>query len=289
MPYRDFQLEYPPGALPVFVIPSWLESFNYQDIFQLLMAICLVVVVLSVLRIGGWEAAVLAGVAPLALGSVVLSRFDLWPAALTAAALATLLAERFGASAVLLGTAFAAKLWPAVLVPFVVVWLVRTTGRDSRRGGVRSPSPPRRRGSSRSPSFRPPASVTQFHEQFARPVQIESLASAVLIAIHESPERRSTWSTRSARRTSQAAGTHAAAIVTTVLGVIALVAIWVLFLRSDATTADLLAYCAAAVAALMAFGKVFSPQFMIWLIPLVMVVRGVRGQLAIPVFFLTWC
>jgi hypothetical protein len=287
VPYRDFQLEYPPGALPVFVIPSWLESFDYRYVFQLLMAICLVAIVLSVLKIGGWEAAVLAGLAPLALGSVTLSRFDLWPAALTAAALATLLSERFGVSAVLLGTAFAAKLWPAVLVPFVVVWLARNYGPQLAArwsAGVAAVA---------AAWFLPftilsPSGVGHaFHAQFGRPVQLESLASAVLIAIHDLFGKPIHQVDSFGSQNLGGWGAHTAATITTVLGVLALVAIWTLFVRSAATTPDLLAYCAAAVAALLAFGKVFSPQFLIWLIPLVVIARGARGLVAIPIFFLT--
>ena len=60
-------------------------------------------------------------------------------------------------------------------------------------------------------------------------------------------------------------GTHAAAIATTVVGLAALVAIYVAFGRSDADVDDLLGYSAAVVAVTIAFGKVFSPQFLIWL------------------------
>ena len=30
VPYRDFALEYPPGALPLFVAPSLLERYDYR-------------------------------------------------------------------------------------------------------------------------------------------------------------------------------------------------------------------------------------------------------------------
>src|SRR5258708_25390801 len=71
-------------------------------------------------------------------------------------------------------------------------------------------------------------------------------------------------------------GAHAAAVVTTIFGVLALAAVWVMFARGPATGARLAVHSAAAVAALLAFGKVFSPQFLIWLVPVVLVVRGPR-------------
>ena len=37
VPYRDFDLEYPPAALPVFVLPALARADDYREAFELLM------------------------------------------------------------------------------------------------------------------------------------------------------------------------------------------------------------------------------------------------------------
>ena len=75
--------------------------------------------------------ATLAAIAvfPLLLGSVVLTRFDLWPVALVLAALAALLWERHRLGFGILGLAVAAKLFPAVLVPLALSYVWQRRGR----------------------------------------------------------------------------------------------------------------------------------------------------------------
>jgi hypothetical protein len=65
-----------------------------------------------------------------------------------------------------------------------------------------------------------------------------------------------------------------------------LAALWLWFARRPRDTETLVRACVAAVCLFVAFGKVLSPQYMIWLIPLVPLVRGRRGLVAGAVFAL---
>ena len=136
LPYRDFAVEYPPGALPAFALPGLAEpgtaqhvTSGFRETFEALMWICGAVALLAMaaaLRAQRappqrlWGALAFAALAPLALGSVVLSRFDLWPAALVAVAVASLAFGRWRVGSVVLALAIAVKLYPAVLVPVAV-------------------------------------------------------------------------------------------------------------------------------------------------------------------------
>ena len=88
LPYRDFSLEYPPGALPAFIAPSLASKQDYRTIFEALMLTCgLALVALVAFTLGAvrappariFAAVALSGIAPLALGSVILTRYDPWP------------------------------------------------------------------------------------------------------------------------------------------------------------------------------------------------------------------
>jgi uncharacterized membrane protein len=249
------------------------------------MALCLFAVALGALVIAGPRAAALAAVAPLALGSVVVSRFDLWPAALTLLALAAALRGRRTTSGLLIGTAFAAKLWPVLLVPVVGIWIARTAGGRAAARWLATAA------ATAAAWFLPfvvlsPAGVAHsFHAQLARPLQLESLGAASLIAVHHVAGTTLHVVSSFGSQNVTGPGTRAAAIATTVAGLLVLAAIYVAFARSDADVDDLLRYSAAVVAVAVAFGKVFSPQFLIWLIPLVLIIRGRRSSVAVPLLF----
>jgi uncharacterized membrane protein len=216
----------------------------------------------------------------------VLSRFDLWPSALAVLALATALRRHWAISAVLIGTAFAAKLWPALLVPLVAIWIARSE--DGRAAGRWLAIAVGTAAAWFAPflALSPGGVAHSFHAQFARPLQLESLGSSVLIAWHHIVGTRYFVESSYGSQNLIGPGTHAAAIVTSAVGLLALAGLYAAFARGPSEAADLIRYAAAAVAVTLAFGKVFSPQFLIWLIPLVPLVRGRRGLRASTMFFL---
>jgi len=59
--------------------------------------------------------------------------------------------------------------------------------------------------------------------------------------------------------------------------------LWAGFARGPATPVRLARYAAACTCAFVAFDKVLSPQYLLWLIPLVALVRGRRGYAATAV------
>ena len=287
VPYRDFQLEYPPGALLPFVAPELTarkgDLGSYGHAFERWMAGAGVLLTLfaaaalATLRAPPLRATLalaLIAVSPLLLGTVVLTRFDLWPAALTAAVLAALFAGRNELGALGLGAAIATKLYPIVLVPLGIAWVWRAHGRRRALAWTTLVA------ATCAAVFVPFAAVApgglghSFGVQLHRPLQIESLGAATLIALHHVAGIGITLRSDHGSQNIEGSGADAVAIATTVLALFALCAVWFLFARGPAEPERLAAAAAASVATFMAFGKVFSPQFMIWLVPLVPLVRS---------------
>jgi uncharacterized membrane protein len=272
VPYRDFELEYPPGSLPVFVVPAlaWpdvRQLDHYNHAFQGLMFLCAIGALLGMRKVrGGWPLFAFA-LAPLLIGSLVLYRFDLWPAALTVAAVAMLKLRREPLAFALLATAVAAKLWPAVLLPlFLVAARARLRAAALFTAVLAAWFVP-------FMVVAPGGVWDSVRGQASRPLEIESLGASALVLA--GADVRLSYSHRSWNLRGE--GTNVAAAVSTVLQFVTLLAVWTAFVLGRR---DLVRWSAAAVGCFVAFGKVLSPQFLIWLLPLVPLVRGRRGIIA---------
>jgi hypothetical protein len=116
--------------------------------------------------------------------------------------------------------------------------------------------------------------VHSIGHQLSRPLQIESLGSALYLAAHHlfglDVEMRSGHGSQNLH----AVGTGVGAVLSSLAVLAVLVWVW---LRRPGTAEELVRWSAAALVAFIALGKVLSPQFLIWLAPVVPLVGGMRG------------
>jgi hypothetical protein len=291
VPYRDFAVEYPPGALPAFGLPALgRPSFSfYNREFQLLMALCgigaLAAMAVALRALDASlerTAAALAffALSPLVLGSVILYRYDLWPAALTVAGLAAVLVrrERLGFAAIGLGVA--AKAFPAVAIPPALAYVWRTRGRREALLCLGAAVAVALVVIVPFLALAPDGVWESVVHQSTRPLQIESLGSALLLAAHHTWGLALTMESSHGSQNLVGSLPHAVGSVSSVLLPLVLVAIWVAAARLPATPERLIRYTAASLTAFVVFDKVLSPQFLIWLLPIVPLVRGRRGLAA---------
>jgi hypothetical protein len=286
VPYRDFAFEYPPAALPPMLLPAYM-SWSYATSFAVLMGVCgaaCIAAAASALRAVGagaertWAALLAIGVSPFVLGSLFDTRFDLWPALLAVGALAALVRERPVVSGLFLGLGFAAKLWPAVLLPIALVHLWRRKGRAGATAHLAAFVAVAAACFLPFAVLAPDGLRAMFSDQLDRPLQVESLGAAVLMAAQHFGMHPLATVTSHGAQALRGRGAGLAADLSTAFEAVAVVAIWIVFARRrDAGGETTLLAAAGAVAALVAFDKVLSPQYLVWVAPFVPLVRGRRG------------
>jgi len=275
LPYRDFPVEYPPGALPVFVAPVYLYGYaGYAQVFGWLMA-ALGVGCLAVAAVAGARSRALAfiAVSPLLIGSIALSRYDFWPTLLVLCALAALLRDRHRWGWLALAAAVVAKGFALVVVPIAVVWTLRRRGARELAVGIGLALALVAAAVLPFVILAPRGLWHAVSGQISRPLQIESLGASLLTTFSH-PRVISTHGSLNL------GGEGWVAAATTAVELVVLLALWIGFARGPALGDRLVRYTAACTCAFVALGKVLSPQFLIWLVPLVPLVRGRRGLAA---------
>ena len=301
LPYRDFSVEYPPGFFLLALPPALLglDLDGYRLVFSLWMALLLTVALLAAVRIGrvlrpATESSpvAVAAVLALALGTVAVRRFDAIVSLSLCLFLDGCLRRRPVVSGLALGVGVVTKLVPVLVVPVALVywgalrrwrelWLTALTAAAvSLAVGV--------------PFVRAAGEhlldLVRYHGQ--RPLEVESTGAA-LLTLGRLFDPASAW--RVASYGSDNVVGPADRFLLPLAGIAPLLAIAGIVVWSVVQTRRALrredgerlsgevlvrAACAT-LAASMTLGKVFSAQYLAWLLPagaLVSVLDGGRRR-----------
>jgi hypothetical protein len=275
VPYRDFSDEYPPLAQPVFVLARVAGASHYALAFKASMALFGVgAIVCAVMTLRAMRATLLRAVvavaviaaAPLLVGPIFLNAYDLWPAFLLSLALMLLVLDRpllaFGA----LGAAVAAKVYPIGVLPVALLYI----GPRLRRSALVSFAGVLILAHLPFAILGPGGLRFSYLQQAKRGLEMNSIGAAFLLAAHKLGIGHPKLGNEPPGSLNVLGGTaDAIAIVSSVLVLSALVAAAVVFARSRRDTQALVLAAGAAVAGFVAFDKVFSAQYVDWLVPLV--------------------
>jgi hypothetical protein len=291
LPYRDFDVEYPPGALPLFLLPTLAGDSEpaYFWGFAWVMAVAGGIGVLltaATLRLLGRgprttrRILVLLAVSPVVLGGVLLTRFDLVPAVLVAAGTLAVVSSRPRWAALALGAGAAVKWYPLALLPLLAAWTWRRKG--AREGAVACVLGLGVVVLAYLPfALLAPGDVTaSVWRQLTRPLQIETLGAGVLVLVDEALSTGVSVELSHGSHNLEGDAAFAVATASSLVSLVAAVVVLAAFARGRPTGERLTRYVAAVLLALVAFGKVLSPQFLVWLLFPLALVGGRRGVAA---------
>jgi hypothetical protein len=296
VPYRDFFIEYPPGSLPAFVPPALFSASqaSFIDLFSVEMALALVATLLltalGARRLRGSGAWILPA-ATFALAAVLL-----YPVAVTrydaVVALTLGLAVYFAAlggrylplAYASLGFGTAAKFVPALAVLPLAL---------TRRGAVRSCAV----FLAVVALFFVPFAVLggqgllqTFTYQAERGLQVESLAASVLIFLRSITSIVFEHGAFEVRGEGVDLASSFSPLLTLLLLAVTGFAMWWEFRRCGGLGVEAFPrHAAALILAFMLGSRVLSPQYMIWLLPLVPLSAGGFVGVIICALFLAAC
>ena len=306
LPYRDFALEYPPLALLPFALPRLvtfgvrIDFIGYVWLFLIENAIFSTLIALVIAQIRGlraaWPALALYALLVAVVAPLLPWRYDLFPALLTALALLCLVRQRPGWAGIWLGLGVAAKLYPAVLLLLFGAYYLAGKNRPAllrlalgSAGALAATLLP---FVLIAPG--PLLSFLRYHE--LRGLQLESLPAGVIVLAH-------VLGMTPARLEFNYGALH---VASPLVGVVlrwlpvafivifgaVLLSGWARFREEPAangrvTNASLMAYSVAALLAFIITNKVFSPQYIIWLLPFAPLLRLRQASLLLAIFALT--
>lgn len=296
VPYRDFRIEYPPGALPWFAGPVYLHKlagyhYSYYFWFRIqMLAVALFIVpavTLALARLGAsrrhaYAALAVIGLAPALLGPISVSRYDYVPALVTAVGIAALLAGWPTFACIAFAFGALTKIYPILLVPFALYELWRRRRVAGVARGIVATAVVLAAGTLPFIVLGRHGVSWALHRELARPIEVESLAATAFVAVHEVVGLHLHVIKSAGSDNLAGTGTRAAATLSGIVTALAVLLVYLRFHSSRRRPEDVVAAAAAVVTAYITFSKVLSPQYLLWLVPVVPLVDGrLRARLLV--------
>ena len=286
VPYRDFPFEYPPLPLVVMALPRLFASSLAA--YRLAYGILAALLTLAAAAVGVALCNELGADRPkdpwrrmalfvLAMGPILVSRFDALPALLVALAVLLLVRDRFFVAGLFAGAAVMAKLYPLLLLaPWVAMLWGERRGRAATAllagaavamVGIASPFL----------CLSPEAFLRSTFVYGARPFQVEGIVGAATVLALGKSAIVGSFGSYNVTSPDWLGNAWALLLPVTIATCGVLVARQA---RRDppvsraARTTRLLAWTAATLALVLVTSKVLSPQYLIWLVPLGVTTTG---------------
>jgi uncharacterized membrane protein len=295
VPYRDFASEYPPVAMLLFSLPRLLSGSSYNLFvfwFEVEMMafnlgiIALITAAASRLYRNQGSVAVSLGLYTLfllSLGAIVQARFDIAVAFIIIASLTAFIFDRRLIAWTLLGVGLMTKIVPLLVGPlFFFIQLKRRQYRQLWLGPVVALIA----AAVIALPFliiAPSGLANSFLYHVDRPLQIESSwASLLLLAANHAGYEVSIMNSYGSHNVFASLSDTFATLSGPVTMIMFAVIFWLYWRRNTGVPGResnllLIRFAAITIIAFIVCGKVFSPQFLIWLLPL-MPLAGSREQ-----------
>jgi len=296
LPYRDFALEYPPFALFFFLLPR-LFTTNYItyailfgiEIFTFILIGLILVYQIALQRhLSPWKLMAVYTIGILAIGPITGQHYDIFPGVLVLLSIFYFWQEKHGLSWFLLATGTLTKIFPAVIAPlYLIYYLSRKQYRQIGTGvltfaltGLVILLP--------FLIINPTSLLNLYSYHAERGIQIESTYSSVMIVLDklnlisiQSAFAFGSWNITGSVENFLAG-------ISTILLVLALLALYFGIYRrvrdGKATAAEIGSWAFMTVLVVLVTSKILSPQYFIWLIPLLPLVSG-RFRYAVLALF----
>jgi hypothetical protein len=293
VPYRDFPFEYPILSYPLFLIPRLLapQFDSYRYVFMAEMFLFDIGAIILIARHGGKDAT--SGTVLRRLGwytlysfllaPLVIGRFELAPMVLAFAAASWWFAGRNVAGGVAAGLGTLMKVFPGAVAAAALV-LEAARLRSFRLRGTIALSVTLIVGLAAWFCLAGRHFLESLGYHAGRGLEIESLYGGALFLAGTVLGKQAPWVfDHNSYHVSPEWGAELAFLALPTQVAAVLVVMWQ-FGRSSMTEG--LRFSAAGVLAFIVFGKVLSPQYVIWLFPFVAVLEGETGGLVRKIFLL---